>query len=188
MRKVIFLIHVTLDGYVAGPNGEMDWIVYDDEVAAYSHALHSETDAAIYGRVTYDMMAGYWPTVLDNPSSDPGDLSHARWLETATKIVVSTTLSNPTWKNTVVLGENFADEIARMKQQAGKNLWLLGSPTLAQSFMQHGLIDEYRVNVNPVVLGGGKRLFADGQPPLNLTLLDAQTFKGGVAALRYAPA
>jgi len=187
MRKVIFLMHVTLDGYVAGPNGEMDWIVYNDDMAKYSHDLHSTTDTAIYGRVTYQMMAGYWPTVLTNPDSDPTDLPHAHWLESATKIVVSKTLQTVEWKNTVLIQDNIAEAMTKIKQQPGKNLWLLGSPTLAQTFMQLGLIDEYRPNIDPVVLGSGKPLFGGLSNKLNLNLIDSRTFTGGVVALRYEP-
>jgi len=187
MRKVIFLMHVSLDGFVAGPNGEMDWIVYDDEVEKYSHDLHDTTDAAIYGRATYEMMAGYWPTVLDNPNSQPGERNHAHWLEGATKIVASRTLKHADWENTVIIGENLAEEMAKIKQQSGRDLWLLGSPGLAQSFMRLGLIDEYRLNVNPIVLGAGKPLFARQDEALKLTLLEARTFKRGVVGLRYAP-
>lgn len=187
MRKIIFLIHATLDGYVAGENGEMDWIVYNEDVAQYSYDLHDSTDTAIYGRVTYEMMAGYWPTVLDNPESDPRDRKHALWLEDATKIVVSSTLDAVDWKGTVIIRDNLAAEIQKIKQQPGKDLWLLGSPTLAQTFMRLGLIDEYRINVTPVILGSGKPLFDSLDNALNLKLLEARTFKGGVVALRYAP-
>lgn len=188
MRKVIFLIHVTLDGFVAGPNGEMDWIRYDDDVEKDAHDLHSTTDAAIYGRVTYQMMEGYWPSVLTNPASAGEELKHAQWLDGATKIVVSKTLESVQWKNTVIIHDNIAEEMTKIKQQPGKDLWLLGSPTLAQTFMRLGLIDEYRLNVNPVVLGAGKPLFDGLDKPLNLKLLEVKTFKGGVAGLRYEPA
>jgi len=187
MRKVVFLIHVSLDGYVAGPNGEMDWIVYNDELEQYVHALHSSMDAAVYGRVTYQMMESYWPTVLTDPASTPGALEHARWLEDATKIVVSRTLDHVEWKNSVVIGKNVAEEMAAIKQQPGKNVWLLGSPSVAQTFMQLGLIDEYRINVNPVILGGGKPLFGGLDTPLPLKLLEARTIPGGIVALRYEP-
>ncbi len=187
MRKIIFLIHATLDGFVAGPNGEMDWIVYNEEVAQYSHDLHTTTDTAIYGRVTNQMMASYWPTVLSNPDSDPRDRGHAEWLETATKIAVSTTLPDSGWeKNGLLIKGNLAEEFTRLKQQPGKDMWLLGSPTLARNMMQLGLIDEYRINVNPVVLGQGVRLFGD--TPLHLELMEAKTFKDGVVGLRYATA
>src|SRR6266540_4131546 len=98
MRKVIFLIHVSLDGFVAGPNGEMDWIVNNDDLQNYIFALHNTTDAAIYGRVTYQMMEAYWPSVLADPKSSGVDLDHARWQDKATKIVFSRTLKNVQWK------------------------------------------------------------------------------------------
>jgi dihydrofolate reductase len=185
MRKVIFLMHVSLDGLVAGPNGEMDWIVYNDDVEKYSHDLHSTTDTAIYGRVTYEMMNGYWPTVLDNPDSTPGELAHGRWYRDATKLVFSRKLDKLEGSNTVLIKDNIADEMATYKRQPGQDIWLLGSPTLAQTFMRLGLIDEYRLNVNPVVLGAGKPLFADDV--LKLKLLESLTFSGGVVALRYEP-
>ena len=185
MRKVIFLIHVSLDGFVAGPNGEMDWIMYDAELEQYSHALHSSTDAAIYGRVTYQMMENYWPSVLADPTSTGGDLDHARWLDEATKIVVSKSLNNPQWKNTVVIHDNIKEEITRIKQQPGKDLWLLGSPSLAQAFMEQDLIDEYRINLNPVILGSGKPLFGSLDSRQHLKLIEARMFKCGVVGLRY---
>jgi dihydrofolate reductase len=188
MRKIIFLIHVSLDGYVAGENGEMDWIVYNDEVARYVYDLHATTDTAIYGRMTYEMMAGYWPTVLSDPNSGEGDREHARWLEGASKIAVSRSMQSADWENTTIIGDNLSSEITRLKQQPGKDMWLLGSPTLAQSMMRLGLIDEYRINVNPVIVGKGKPLFGGLDTQLNLKLLEARTFAGGVVALRYVPA
>lgn len=187
MRKVIFLIHTTLDGYVAGPNGEMDWIVYNEEVAQYSYELHRTTDTAIYGRVTYEMMANYWPTVLDNPDSDPSDHPHAIWVKDAVKIVFSRTLQSVDWKGTILLHDNIMEEMTKLKQQPGKDLWLIGSPTLAREFMRLGLIDEYRINVNPIILGGGQPLFDGQSDTLRLKLIEARTFTGGVAALRYEP-
>lgn len=187
MRRIIWLIHASLDGFAAGPNGEMDWIVYDGEVEAYSHELHDSTDAAIYGRVTYQMMESYWPTVMDNPDHTPGDRAHAQWANAATKIVVSRTLENPTWQNTVVIRDNIADEITKLKQQPGKDMWLLGSPGLVQTFIRHDLIDEYRVNVNPVVLGQGKPVFGRPDDLLKLTLLETRLFNNGVVGMRYAP-
>ena len=187
MRKIIFLIHISLDGLAAGPNGELDWLIYNDEVRQFSYELHDTTDTAICGRVTYEMMAAYWPTVLDNPNSEEGDHQHAHWLKDATKIVVSRTLKSFEWEHTVLMQDNLAQEIAKLKQQPGKDMWLLGSPTLARSFMQLGLIDEYRINVNPVILGDGKHLFGDLLTSLELKLLETRTFTGGVVGLRYVP-
>jgi len=187
MRKIVFSIHVSLDGMVTGPNGEMDWITYNEEVAADSHSMHATTDAAIYGRVTYDMMAKYYPTLLSNPDSDPIDRRHAVWLENAAKIVASRSPLTVNWAGTVVIGADIASEIAALKAQPGKDLWLLGSPTLAQTFMRLDLIDEYRLNVNPVILGRGKPLFSDLETPRRLSLVESKPFKGGVIGLRYVP-
>jgi dihydrofolate reductase len=182
MRKIIFLMHLSLDGYVAGPNGEMDWIRHEDDIAADSYSLHDATDAAIYGRVTYEMMNSYWPSVLDDPNNE--DIAHARWYDQATKLVVSRSYATNA-KNTVVIHD--VAEIAAIKQQPGKDMWLLGSPATAQAMMQHNMIDEYRLNINPVILGQGKRLFNDPQDMRKLHLIDTIAFKGGVVGLRYVP-
>ena len=193
MRKIIFMMHISLDGFVAGPDGDMDWIVYNDEIESYGHKLHSTTDAALYGRNTYEMMNDYWPQVLADPTNTPGAdtqgaQNHARWYDAVTKIVISKTLAGLERKNTIVIGDNIAKEITRIKQQPGKDIWLLGSPGAAQTLMNLGLIDEYWLNVNPIVLGNGKPLFANLDHRLNLKLLDVKALDGGVVALRYAPA
>lgn len=190
MRKIISLIHLSLDGFVAGPNDELDWISYDDELEQYAHSMHAITDAVIWGRRTYEGMASYWLTVPGNPTSTAAELEHARWLDHATKIVVSRTLDHIDWNNahnTVLMKENIAEEINNIKQQPGKDIWFLGSPMLAQTFMQLDLIDEYRININPTVLGHGKPLFANVTRNFPLKLLEARTFKSGVVGLRYEP-
>lgn len=190
MRKVIAMLHLSLDGFTAGPNDELDWIAYDSELEQYAHSLHAITDAVIWGRRTYQGMAGYWLTVPGNPESTPAELEHARWLEGATKIVVSRTLDRIDWgdaQNTVLIKENITEEINALKQQSGKDIWFLGSPMLARTFMQLDLIDEYRININPTVLGEGKLLFAGVTRKIPLKLLESRPFESGVVALRYVP-
>ncbi len=186
MRKVLFLIHVSLDGFVAGPNGELDWIVYSEELEKYVHDLTSTLDGAIYGRVTFEGMLSYWPTVAGNPESTKPEVDYALWLDEATKIVVSTTLEKVEWQNTLLIKDNIAAEITRIKQQPGQDLILIGSPSLAQTFMKLGLIDEYWININPVVLGSGIPLYKGLDSKLDLKLLELKKFEGGVVALRYA--
>lgn len=188
MRKIIMLIHVSLDGFAAPHDGSLDWITYTKELENYSYSLHDSTDAAIYGGVTYEGMKSYWPTVLTDPNSDAGSLSHARWAEAATKIVISKTLTESDWANTIFIGDNIAEEINKIKAQPGKNIWLLGSPSIARLFMQLNLIDEYRINVNPSLLGGGVPLFGELESIRPLKLLEARVMDGGVVALRYEPA
>jgi dihydrofolate reductase len=190
MRKVIALIHLSLDGFASGPNDELDWIAYDDDLEQYAHSMHAITDAVIWGRRTYEGMAGYWPTVPGNPASTPAELEHARWLDNATKIVVSRTLDRIAWNdahNTLLIKDNIAEEINKIKAQPGKDIWFLGSTMLAQTFMQLDLIDECRININPTVLGHGKSLFAGVTCRFPLKLLEARTFTSGVVALRYEP-
>lgn len=190
MRKVISLIHLTLDGFSVGPSDELDWVAYDEELERDAHALHATTDAVIWGRRTYELMAGYWLTVPGNPTSTPAELEHARWLVSATKIVVSRTLDHIEWngaQNTVLIKDNIADEVNRIKQQSGKDIWFLGSTMLAQTFIQLDLIDEYRINVNPTVLGSGRRFFDGVTRTFPLKLLGAKTFTSGVVGLRYEP-
>jgi dihydrofolate reductase len=183
------LIHLSLDGYASGPNDELDWISYDSELEQYAHALHATTDAVIWGRRTYEGMAGYWLTIPGNLDSTPAEREHARYLEGATKIVVSRTLDQIAWNDnphTVLIKDNIAEQINAIKAQPGKDIWFLGSVNLAQTFMRLGLIDEYRININPTMLGQGKRLF-EGTPNISLRLLEARTLASGVVALRYAP-
>lgn len=190
MRKIISLIHLSLDGFSSGLNDEMDWIYYDNELEQDAHAMHDVTDGVIWGRRTYEGMAGYWLTIPGNPNSTPAEQAHFNFLENATKIVVSRTLERVEWNNnpkTVLIKDNIAEQINAIKQQPGKDIWFLGSPVLAQTFMQLDLIDEYRVNINPIVLGKGKPYFANLDHKKSLKLVDTKTFQSGVVRLRYEP-
>ncbi len=185
MRHIISFMHVSLDGFVAGSRGEMDWITMDDEIFEDAINLVNTVDTALYGRITYQMMESYWPTVLINPSSTKNELYHAQWVEDIHKIVFSKTLESVEWNNTILIKENIEDEITKLKQQPGKSMMIFGSPRLTHSFMQLGLIDEYRININPVVLGDGIPLFKNISDKINLKLLNTKTFKAGVVGFRY---
>jgi dihydrofolate reductase len=190
MRKIISLNHLSLDGFASGPNDELDWISYDEELEQYAHALHAITDAVIWGRRTYELMASYWLTVPGNPNATPAEREHAQFLQDSTKIVVSRTLDRIEWngaENTVLIKDNIAEEINKIKQQPGKDIWFLGSTMLAQTFMQLDLIDEYRLNINPTILGKGKLYFAGVNRNIPLKLLDSKTLKSGVILARYEP-
>lgn len=190
MRKVLLLEHVTLDGYVAGPNGEMNWIRLPDEIWSYGDRLTATSDAAIYGRVTYGMMAGYWPTAADGPDADRHARDHAAWVNNAQRYVFSNTLAAAPWGDSsceIVRGDP-AEGVARLKQQDGGNIFLVGSISLAQSLMRANLVDEYHINVSPVLLGGGRRLFPEGlSEALNLRLVASDALSDGVLALHYEP-
>lgn len=186
MRKVISLMHMSLDGFVADANGEMDWIGYDNEIFQYAIDLAGEADAAIYGRVTYQMMEGYWPTVLTNPESTPQELHHANWVENVHKIVFSKSLESVEWNNTTLINENIAEEMGKLKQQTGKDMMIFGSASITHTLAELGLIDEYRLTISPVVLGSGTPMFKDVKGMLKLKLLGSKTFDNvGVVALHY---
>jgi dihydrofolate reductase len=185
MRKIILLMHVSLDGFVAGPKGEMDWIQLGDEMWEYVETITAASDTALYGEVTYHMMEDYWPTAAERPGATKHDIEHGRWANAATKIVFSKTLTKTNWEGTRIVRDNIAAEMQKLKAEPGKNLLMLGSPTLAHSFMNLGLFDELRLNINPVVLGEGKPLFKDVKNKINLKLTDEKAFSTGVAALNY---
>ena len=184
MRKVVSFMHVSLDGFVAGPHDELNWILMDEEIFMDATNL-DDTDTALYGRVTYQMMESYWPTVLSNPSSSARELQHAQWVENISKIVFSHSLERAEWNNTRLITKNIGDEIRKLKQEPGKNLMIFGSPGLTHSFMRWGLIDEYKLNINPVILGRGTSMFENVSQRVNLRLLSQKKFSSGVIGLRY---
>jgi dihydrofolate reductase len=185
MRKVISFMHVSLDGFVSGPNEDMNWVIMDEEIFQDSIDLASATDTALYGRITYQMMEGYWPTVLTNPASTKLELRHAEWVENINKIVFSETLEKVQWNNTRLIKKNIAEEIIQLKQGAGRNMMIFGSPKLTHSFMRWNLIDEYKFNINPVILGNGIPLFENITHKIHLQLLSEKKFKSGVIGLHY---
>ena len=185
MRKVVLFVHVSLDGYAAGPNGELNWVSYDSELQQYAAEIVREVGSPLYGRVTYQMMERYWPTVLNNPASTPHETEHANWVEKISKVVFSKTLEKAEWNNTTLIRENIAEEVLKLKQQPGKDLVIFGSPGLAHTFMELDLIDEYKMTLNPVVLGAGIPLFKDINYRINLKLIKATTFNSGVIGLHY---
>lgn len=185
MRKVVLFMHISLDGFAAGPNGELDWISYDNELEKYAEEVVSTVGAPLYGRVTYQMMESYWPTVLTDPAASKHALEHAQWVENIPKIVFSKTLDKVEWNNTRLIKDNIAEEMAKLKQQPGQDLVIFGSPGLTHTFMGLGLIDEYRLTVNPVILSQGMPIFENVKDRADLNLLSSKTFKSGVIALHY---
>jgi dihydrofolate reductase len=187
MRKVILSNSVTLDGFFEGPNKELDWHIVDEDSHQYAIDLLSDVDALLFGRVTYQLMADYWPAAATNPSSSKSDLEIADKMNNLPKIVFSKTLQEVKWNNSRLVKENIAEEISKMKQQSGKDMVIFGSGSIVSTFMQHGLIDEYRIIVNPVVLGNGNPLFKGINGKQNLKLLRTKEFSSGKVILYYEP-
>ncbi|WP_040911069.1 dihydrofolate reductase family protein [Leptospira broomii] len=183
MRKIIFQMMVTLDGFFEGPNDEIDWHRVDDEFNEYAVDLLGKVDTLLFGRVTYDLMAGYWPT----PAAVKDDPIVAGRMNDLPKIVFSKTLNRVEWQNTKLIKDNIADEVLKLKNQSGRDMAIFGSSNLALTFIKHGLIDEFRIMVNPVVLGNGKTLFDGIDSKLNLKLVQTKIFGSGLVSLHYKP-
>jgi dihydrofolate reductase len=183
MRKVIAHPFVSLDGYMAGPGGEIDWNepYFDDEMARYVGAEFDTVGTILFGRGTYQLFVQYWPTqgVKDDPV-------FAEKMNTLPKVVFSTTLEAVTWNNARLVKEDVAGEIQAMKRQEGKDIFIDGSPGLIQSLTRLGLIDEYRLRVHPVVLGSGVPLFKDLNERMSLRLVESRIFRSGVVILHYS--
>jgi dihydrofolate reductase len=185
MKKLVLLMHTSLDGFVAGPNGEMDWIHADKEMFKIAGKRTDESDTALYGRVTYDMMEGYWPTAADQPEATEHDRKHSAWYNSVQKLVVSRSLAGKDIPNTRILNEDVAEEISRQKQQEGKNILLIGSPSVVHLLMPDNLIDEYWLFVNPILLGKGIPLFQNITNTIKLKLESTKLFSSGVICLHY---
>ena len=182
MRKLFAFNMVTLDGFFEGPNQEIDWHNADnEEFNEFAIEQTSSIDTLMFGRITYQLMASYWPTETA-VSADPvvADL-----MNRLSKIVFSRTLERVEWNNTRLIRDNIQKEISMLKMQPGKDMAIFGSANLIASIMD--VIDEHRVMVNPVLLGTGVPLFKNTGDRLNLTLVDSRTFKSGNVLLTYQP-
>src|SRR4051812_45329132 len=185
MRKIISFMHISLDGFVAEPKGEMNWIKVDEEIFDHVGKRISEGDTALYGRVTYEMMENYWPTAADAPNASKHDIEHSKWYKEAHKVVLSRTMEGADLPNTTIISDNLSEKINEIKQQSGNDILLFGSPTATHSLMQLNLIDGYWLFVNPIILGRGIPLFADIKEKINLKLLTTRQFTSGVTELNY---
>lgn len=188
MRKIISFMHISLDGFVAGPNGEMDWIKVDEEIFDHVGKRISKGDTALYGRVTYQMMENYWPTAGNQPTASKHDVEHSKWYNKVRKVVLSKTLKDADLTNTKIISENLSDSINELKQAGnggGEDILLFGSPKATHSLIQQGLIDGYWLFVNPIILGRGIPLFVNVRDKTELKLLTTQQFTNGVIELNY---
>jgi dihydrofolate reductase len=180
MRRLFWQMNVTLDGFMEGPNHELDDTagVHDEGFDKYASEMLRSIDAVLLGRRTYQLFADYWPKATGVDADRLNQLP---------KIVFSRTLTNPEWNNSRVVSGDVAAEVTRLKQQPGRDLALFGSADLAATFMRLGLIDEYRILITPVVLGRGRPMFKDNQGRVALELVSATRWPTGMMALTYRP-
>jgi dihydrofolate reductase len=177
------MMSVSLDGFIEGPNRELDWHLVDDELHGHFNEQIGAMGAFLNGRVIYELMAGFWPTADTDPASTGPMVEFARIWRDMPKIVYSRTLERAGW-NTTVVRDVVPEEVMGLKAQPGGDL-LLGGADLAAAFIRHDLIDEYRLYVHPVMIGLGKPLFQPSDRKINLQLAESRTFGNGVVLLRY---
>ena len=181
MRKLIMWNLMTLDGLFEGTKSwEIDWheYVWGEELEQLSIDQLKSIDTILFGRVTYEGMASHWPTAT-------GEV--ADFMNSMRKLVFSRTMQKAEWNNTRLVKGKAVDEIVELKRQPGKDMFIFGSADLSSTFMQHGLIDEFRICLNPLILGGGNSLFKPNPKRLKLKLLEARPLKSGCVILRYQP-
>ena len=182
MRKLIAAINMTLDGFC-----DHTAAIADDEILQHYNELFRNADTLLFGRITYQLMESYWPTLVKNPSGNKPTDEFAALIDNISKIVFSRTLKNVEWKTAKLAKRDIKEEVLDLKQQAGKNI-LAGSPSVIVTLTQLDLIDEYQLCVHPIILGNGLRLFKNINDRINLKLIKTKTFASGVVALYYEPA
>ncbi|TGK23193.1 dihydrofolate reductase [Leptospira yasudae] len=181
MKKVILQQMISLDGYFEGPQRSIDWHVVDKEFNEYAVDFLNSVDTLLFGRVTYELMAGYW-TTADALRDDPIVAAKMNELR---KVVYSKTLKKADWENTKLISSNLIEEIRALKNEPGKDIAIFGSSDLSVPLIEDGLIDELRIFVNPVLLGGGKPLFQGIHQRIKLKLTQTRTFRSGNVLLYY---
>ena len=185
MRKIIYWVHVSVDGFVDGPNGEFDWPVMGPELSAYSESLDRRVDTLLFGRPVWEMMAGFWPNA-EAISQDPHVLAFAPFWRATPKIVFSRTYEGDEWTSRVIR-DDLLGEVTALKAAPGGDLLLTGGANLAATLTELGLVDEYHVAVHPVVLGGGRKLFGEPKQRLTLRTTDTRLLDGQVVVTSYEP-
>jgi dihydrofolate reductase len=183
MRKIIYWVHASVDGFIDGPNGEFDWPSMGEELSAYSDALDQRVDTLLFGRPVWQMMVGFWPTA-ESISDDPHTARFAPFWRATPKIVCSRTFEGDEWA-TRVIRDDLPGEIAALKAAPGGDILLTGGSGLAAALTEHGLIDEYHIAVHPVVLGGGRPLFAEPKERIKLQADASRMLDAGVVVTSY---
>jgi dihydrofolate reductase len=187
MRRLIVTMWQSLDGFIAGPNGEMDWVTdhYDAQMGEYETNVIENADTLLLGRITYASFAGAWPSVPDNPDVSEEERAYARKLNAMNKVVFSRTLARAEWIHSTLVHEDIGGAVTALKEQAGADILIYGSASIVRQLTELHLIDEYQLLIYPVVLGSGKSLFAGLEKRAELKLVRSLIHESGVAELTY---
>lgn len=183
MRKVIYSMLISLDGYVESPSGDIGWAAPDEEVHAFINDLSRDMGGSLYGRRLYENMAAFWPTADQNPDAPAVEVEYARLWRAMPKYVFSKTLDKVDWNSTLMTGD-LEEEVTRLKRQDGGDLEV-GGATLAWSVLRLGLVDEFRIFLQPYVLGSGKPFFPRLDTAFKTRLLETKAFPSGIVYLHY---
>jgi dihydrofolate reductase len=186
MGKLIYAMNVSLDGYVETADHSLDWTSVDAELLNWFNDHERSADAFLYGRRLYELMAAHWPTAGSDPSAADYMLEYARIWNAKPKVVFSTSLDSVAWNSRLVRGD-VGEELERLRAEFPGDLHV-GGPTLASAFIRRGLVDEYRLLVHPVILGGGTPFFPTLDAPIRLSLLETRRFESGVNLLAFQTA
>ena len=184
MRPVVFSLSISLDGYMEGPGGDISWHLVDEELHHHMNEWLGRAGAFLEGRVTYELMAEYWPTADKDPASTPAEVEFAGIWREMPKIVYSRTLERVEDEKATIVRDVVADDVRVLKAQPGGDL-VVGGPRLAAEFLRQGLVDEFRVYVHPVLIGEGTPMFPRSELRMDLRQLETRTFGNGVVLLRY---
>jgi dihydrofolate reductase len=184
MRKITVFNFLTINGFYKGPQDDISWNMHAQEENEFSKTGAQSESTLLFGRITYQMMAGFWPT----PAAQQSMPEVAEGMNNSQKIVFSNTLTTAEWNNTQIVSGDSISYIRQLKQQPGNDITILGSGSLVKQFAEAGLIDEYKLMINPVALGSGTPIFNGINSNLNLELTDMRRFKSGVVLLCYKPA
>lgn len=186
MGKLIYLMNLSLDGYVETPDHGLEWTDVDEELHTWFNDRTRETDAFLYGRRLYEVMQGYWPTAESDPSATPAMLEFARIWNAKPKVVFSSTITTVEGNSRLATGD-VTEELARLRSEFDGELDV-GGPTLASAFIERGLVDEYRLVVHPVVLGAGTPFFPKLEKPIRLRHIETRKFRSGAMYVAYSAA
>lgn len=185
MRKLVSFMHVSVDGYTARVDGSLNWMQMSEEIFDAARVRTENSDAALYGRKTFELMDAYWPTAADKPNASRHDVQHANWYKAVNKYVVSGTMRGKQLEKTKILSDHVFEQVQKLKQQEGREIIMFGSPGLVASLTQANLIDEYWLLIYPNILGSGIPLFQKNETEIKLHLMESIPFAGGVVCLHY---
>lgn len=187
MRKLKLQMQISLDGYVAGPNGELDWMIFewDDKSRNRINELTDSSDTILLGRKMTDGFINYWTSVTENPESE--EYSFARKMVDIPKVVFSKTVTESNWINTTVANGDLVEEIEKLKNREGKDILVYGGAEFVSNLIKNNLIDEYYLFVNPVAIGKGMTIFGDSETRVNLELINSDTYSNGKVEIFYKP-